>query len=388
MSRQRRRLGPQVVAGEALGDGAQALGRHLSAVEIAPGQGDRGDQAEQGAVVAARAAAIEQRPGDGQIAALQVQLHQRRQRGGLVVEPGQQLLRLLAAPLSQPQSAEHGQRQRATTATAAIGLALQRLGQDRLRARPVARADEDRAVDATAPRLHRREVAALGELDDRLTPLGGALQVGQAVADHQRRAASVAAGERVVRLTAERHGHRLVEERHALLDATLAHDRPAQLRQGHALDVGVAEVVRDLEGDAGVLLGGGRVAGALGLLDRQPAELGDRALPGQQAPGARQPPCRCRLPAVDPRLTGQVDGDAPGVACVAAALVGGVGIAPSIDARVALTEPPQRLAETIQGVRIARVALERALEGVACRRPVRIGEQLPAGRRLAHPREA
>ena len=139
------------------------------------------------------------------------------------------------------------------------------------------------------------EAAALGELDDRLAPLGGAVQVGEAVADDERRAAGVAAGQRVARLAAERDRHRLVEQRHALLDAALAHDGAAELGEGHALDIGVGELVGDLQRGARVLLGRGGVARPLGLLDREPAELGHRALAGEQAPRPRtasRPPPR------------------------------------------------------------------------------------------------
>ena len=73
----------------------------------------------------------------------------------------------------------------------------------------------------------------------------GASQVGKLVADDERRAAGVAARERVAGLAAERDRHRLVEQRHALFDAALAHDRPAELGERHALDVGVAQLVGD-----------------------------------------------------------------------------------------------------------------------------------------------
>ena len=59
-------------------------------------------------------------------------------------------------------------------------------------------------------------MAAIGERDDRLAPLGGALEIGEAVAHHERRAARVAARERIARLAAKRDGHRLVEQGHAL----------------------------------------------------------------------------------------------------------------------------------------------------------------------------
>ena len=269
--------------------------------------------------------------------------------------------------------------------------AAQRLGEHRLGPRPVARADEH--ARRRSPRHHDctgREVAALGELDDGLAPLrqraARSARPSQTTSVVQH-ASPHASGSR--RLAAERHGHRLVEQRHALLDPPLAHHRPAELRQRHALDVGVARArAAIVERGAGVLLGCGRVRRALGLLDREPAELGTAPLTGEQAPGAGQPAARPRRPGRRSALAGQVDGDAARVASVAAALVGRVGVAPALDRRVALAEPPQRLAEPVERVRIAGVGSSARCERVAGRRPVRLREQLPAGRRLAHPREA
>lgn len=111
-------------------------------------------------------------------------------------------------------------------------------------------------------------------------------------------------GQWVARLAAERDRHRLVEQRHALLDAALSHDRAADLGQGHALDVRVGQLVGDLQGCTGVLLGGCGIDRTLGVFDRQPAELRDRALTGEPAPSPRQPSCRRRVLAVDARLPG------------------------------------------------------------------------------------
>src|SRR3712207_7889942 len=58
---------------------------------------------------------------------------------------------------------------------------------------------------------------------------------------------SVAARQRVARLAGQRDRHRLVEQGHALLDAALADDRLAQLRERHALDVRVRQAVGDLQ---------------------------------------------------------------------------------------------------------------------------------------------
>ena len=75
------------------------------------------------------------------------------------------------------------------------------------------------------------------ELDDRLAPLRRAVDVGEPVADHERRTAGVTTGERIARLAAEGDRHRFVQQRGALVHAPLAHERAAELCQRHALDV-------------------------------------------------------------------------------------------------------------------------------------------------------
>ena len=64
-------------------------------------------------------------------------------------------------------------------------------------------------------------------------------QVGEPVADDERRAAGVAARERVARLAAEGHGHRLVEQPHPSSTRPCRTTARAELRERHALHVGV-----------------------------------------------------------------------------------------------------------------------------------------------------
>ena len=267
------------------------------------------------------------------------------------------------------------------------GWPSQRLRKHRLGSLPFAGADEDGAEDAATPRLKGRIASALGELDDRVAPLRGALQVGEAVADDERRAACVTTGQRVARLAAERDCHRLVEQRHALLDTALEHDGAAELGQSHALDIGVVELVGDAQRGTRVLLRGRGVARALGLLDREPAELRDRALAGEQAPRPRQPPGRRRVLAVDAMLPRQIDRQAPRVTGVVAALVRRIRLAATVDRRLALTEPPERLTQAVERVGIARVLLEARRERITRGCPVGVLEVLPGGLVVAHPDE-
>ena len=142
-------------------------------------------------------------------------------------------------------------------------------------------------------------MAALRELDHRLAPLRRAVEVGEAVADDERRAARVTACERIAGLAAERDRHRLVEQRDPLIDLPLAHERATELSERHAFDVRVAGRVREVERGPGVALGVCQVVGALCLLDREPSELDTRADVREQAPGARDPARRLGVPAVD-----------------------------------------------------------------------------------------
>ena len=376
-------MGGQVVARQVGGDGAQPRGDRVHRREVAAGERDRAAQRESLAVLAR--AAVEQRLRVGELAALQAQADLRGQRGRLVVEAVEQARGLVAAALAEPQLGEHREGQHVAAAACAVRAAHQRLREHRVGALPVTRPHEHGAVDRAAPRLQRGVAAPLGEGDDRLAPLRGARQVGEAVADDERGAAGVAARERVARLAAERDGHRLVEQADALLDPPLPDDRAAELRERHALHVGVGERVRDGEPGARMALGVGRVGRPLRLLDRQPAQLGHRALPVEEAPRPREPAGGRGLLAVDPLLAGEVDGEPRGRERVPAAAVRGVGLAAALDPGLALAQPPQRLAEPVERLRIG-VVPERGGERVARRGPVGAGEVPPAGLDALHGR--
>jgi hypothetical protein len=83
-------------------------------------------------------------------------------------------------------------------------------------------------------------------------------------------------------------------------------------------------------------------------------------------------------------LARQVGRDPASVARAPAALVGGVGLAPAIDRGVALTEPPQRLAESVERLGVAGILAQRGRERVSRARPVRLREAPPAGRKISH----
>ena len=97
-------------------------------------------------------------------------------------------------------------------------------------------------------------MAPFRELDDGLAPLRSPVEVGKTVADHQSGAARISAREWIVGFAAEGHCHRLVEQRDALFDPPLPHHGPTDLRQRHALDIGIRELVRYRERSARMLL--------------------------------------------------------------------------------------------------------------------------------------
>jgi hypothetical protein len=167
------------------------------------------------------------------------------------------------------------------------------------------------------------------------------VEVGKTVADHQGGAARIPAREWIVGFAAEGHCHRLVEQRDALFDPPLAHHGPTDLRQRHALDIGIRELVGYRERSASMPLGCDRIRGPFCVFDREPAELRDRAATLEQAPGAGEPARRRCVLTVDPVLAGEVDRHASRAASITLALKRCVGVAAALDCSITLAEPPE-----------------------------------------------
>ena len=216
-------------------------------------------------------------------------------------------------PRSGPAAAA-GRRARRAAATRppprrAVRLALERLASSTASARAQSpERTSTRAEDRAAPRLHRHEAAALGELDDRLAPLRGALRGRRG---RRRRRASCSTRRRTPAGRSSRRRARRSSPRRAA-------PRPSSTRpwrderRGRA---GRAPCTRRRgrrargrrERRAGVPLGLGRVAGPLGLLDREPAELGDRCPRRASSRRARaSQPAALGVAAVDAVLAGEV----------------------------------------------------------------------------------
>ena len=282
-AREQRRLGAQVLAREPLAPRSRRrCGGDAGAVEVARRERDRAAQREQLAASPPRRARSSRARASCELAALQVQLARAaRSADGLVLEAREQAAR-------PPRVRPWRSRSSASTASGsarppprrAVGLAraAPRSSTASARAQSPARTST-RAVDRAAPRLHRREAAALGELDDRLAPL--ARRAAGRRGRRRRRASCSTRRRRRAGRSSRRRARRSSPRRAAPTPSSTRpwrDDGAAELRERHALDVGVGELVRDVERRARVPLGRrpGRPA-RLASSIAQPAELGDRA---------------------------------------------------------------------------------------------------------------
>jgi hypothetical protein len=148
-------------------------------------------------------------------------------------------------PRGEPQLGERGQRLGGQPALAGVRRA-QRVLELGLGRGPVAGGDQDLAVVQPAERVEMRRPVAPGERAGGAHPLRRALELGGTAAGHDHVAARVDDGLELLALTAERRGHRLVEQRGALGDPPLVDERDADLAQRAQLEVAVAEATGGL----------------------------------------------------------------------------------------------------------------------------------------------
>ena len=154
--------------------------------------------------------------------------------------------------------------------------------------------------------------------------------------------------------------------------------RPSWASAMHSTS-GSASSCATLERGARVALGVGRIGRALGLLDRQPAELGTVPCAVEQPPRPRQPARRGRVLAVDAVLAGQVG--RPGRRRCGRRRGAGRRRTPRGGGRSPASRSPSHHSdwpEPVERLGIARLLLERGRERVARGRPVGVGEVLPA----------
>ncbi len=196
--------------------------------------------------------------------------------------------------------------------------------------------------------------------------------VGDLIAGDEHLAAGVADRERVARLAAHGRRHRLVEQLHPLLPADVGDEPHAELRERHDLEVDGAQLARDLERPLCVRLRRRAVAGGLRALELDPAVLGARPQPFQEALGAREPAARRRrVLSGDAVLAGDEVGGRGRAPHIAAPAVGDVRALARVAGQERVAQPEGGGAQPVEGARILRVVGERRLEVLARLRPRR-----------------
>jgi hypothetical protein len=164
-----------------------------------------------------------------------------------------------------------------------------RLGQKSFGTAPVAVLEQDPAVIGAALRIQERAPVPVDETLKRLHPLCRALKIETAPAHHHRHAAHLRDRQRVTSLTANDTCHRLVQQRHAILDPALLHQGLPDRVHRHQFEVGVTARAPYLC----------RLARQHLALDRVVSDIGRR--PEKFPPQLRNlivnDPCRSRQPA-------------------------------------------------------------------------------------------
>jgi hypothetical protein len=224
-----------------------------------------------------------------------------------------------------------------------------RFGEKRLGGGPVAVLEQDPAVVGAALRIQERTSVPVDEALQRLNPLRRPLEIETAAAHDHRHAAHLGDRQRVVAFTTDDAGHRLVEERHALLGLALLHQGLPHGVHRHQLKVGVAAGPPDL----------GRLARQRLALRRVVRDVGG---------GAEELSAQLRnLVLDDPGGTGQPSAGGGGVAEVALVVThereGGAGrehgVGPAAEAGVGLLAVGDRAREVAQPEQRGRQPEER-----------------------------
>ncbi len=221
----------------------------------------------------------------------------------------------------------------------------------RFRLRPgAAQAQHFRAMHTADPRIRRLRVR-LAPVHRRLIPLRGATVIGELLARAHHVAVRAPRGVRI-ELPAHRRGHRLVDQRHPLGDATLLHEDASLVLERERLEVAVIEAPRDLHR---LLCQRKRLVeivlalhGDHRVRPREPPVLRRLRHVAQMSLGPLQPTVAHRLGQLVHVIFGQRDGDATRATQVAPLEVARVRPLARADAHLALPEPPRRLREVLE----------------------------------------
>ena len=221
----------------------------------------------------------------------------------------------------------------------------QRGGQLGLGLDPVARGEQDRAVERAAEEEEEGASVALGEPVRGADPLDGTLELGALGAGVDHGAAGEDHGVEGATLAPQRPGHGLVEQGESVVDRPPGHQAGTDLGQRAQLEVEIPLPTGDLARLAGQLLPGGRV-GLPGAEEQDPApELGDVELVDQA--GRAGEPARGSRGVSEVRVVVDAQDERGG---------GGLGrVSPTPESAIRaftdvarfpdVTEPPQRLRE-------------------------------------------
>ena len=251
-------------------------------------------------------------------------------------------------PWQDAQLGQGGHRRRAHRRDVAV-MRLQRGLQRLLGLRPAAAREEDVGVDRAAGADERHRAVLAREVVDELAPLRGALPVARAGGRHDQ--VAVGLGERVdVAHPARRGGgHRLLQQRHPVLQPAGADLGAPEQAEREDLEVARAGPARDVHRAACVLGALGRALGVARPFDRDPAlALALVALGG--ALGARQPAAGGRGAPGEEVLMRHPDGDARALVAAAIARIGLEGALAGGDAVLDAAEEPERQPEAVEGV--------------------------------------
>jgi hypothetical protein len=264
------------------GDQVEPEGGPLGGAEVALLEMDVDQQGQQRAdhggladggdlVVRGGGGPLQQVPGQGDLAAGEVQGGQGADGVRVPVEPVQQQGRLLEPALADPQvgQADHGRGAPLRHPPVEVAGRLEELA---LGLVPAPGRGEDAAVVGAAEGGHG--VAAPQQVGGRAHPLVGPRDVVDQLAGPEEPAHDRVHGGHLAQLAGADGGQGLVEQDQPLLDPAGHQVHAAQVRQGLELDVGVAEPAPDGDGLAQQRLTDLGVGFELGADDQHPAALG------------------------------------------------------------------------------------------------------------------
>ena len=297
-------------------------------------------------------------------------MHRGDRRGGFlppldaVQHPG----RVLDPSLREPELGERPARERVRRREDAPRH-RDRIDQKCLGGAPVTVLEQDPAVIGAALRIQERAPVPVDEALQRLHPLRRALQIETAAAHHHRHAAHLRDRQRIAALTADHAGHRLIQQRHALLGPALLHQGLPDGVHRHQLQVGVAVRAPDL----------GRLARQRLALDRVVRDIGGgpQEFPAQFRNLVLDDPCRTGQPSAGRSRVAEIPlvvahqrkGGAGREHRVAAAAEAGIRLLAIGDRARDVAQPEQRVRQAEE--RLGHLGhLEDSGKSIACAAPV------------------